>query len=139
MAAEGRERAQLGNSGEREKPDGMNTDAPPAELRRALFAEKEEIRRMSDSAGGGRRPVELDQQSVGRLSRMDAMQVQAMEIEAERRRQERIRRIDAALQRIDRGEYGACVRCGEEIDPKRLALDLTTPLCAECSRTAPRA
>ena len=94
---------------------------------------------MSESAESGRRPVELDQQSVGRLSRMDAMQVQAMEIEAERRRLERIRRIDATLARIDRGEYGACVRCGDDMDPKRLALDPTTPLCADCARTAPRA
>lgn len=93
---------------------------------------------MSESAESGRRPVELDQQSVGRLSRMDAMQVQAMEMEAERRRLERIRRIDATLARIDRGEYGACVRCGADVDPKRLALDPTTPLCAECARTAPR-
>jgi DnaK suppressor protein len=117
----------------------MNTDVPSAELRRALLAEKEELRRMSESAGSGRRPVELDQQSVGRLSRMDAMQVQAMEIEAERRRQERVRRIDAALERIDRDVYGDCVRCGEAIEPKRLALDPTTPLCTECSRTVPRA
>jgi DnaK suppressor protein len=117
----------------------METDAKLAEIRGALHAEKESLRRMSESAGSGRRPVELDQQSVGRLSRMGAMQVQAMEIEGERRRQERIRRIDAALARVERGEFGDCVRCGEAIDPKRLALDLTTPLCAECSRTAPRA
>jgi DnaK suppressor protein len=117
----------------------METDAKLAEIRGALLAEKESLRRMSESAGSGRRPVELDQQSVGRLSRMGAMQVQAMEIEGERRRQERIRRIDAALARVERGEFGDCVRCGEAIDPKRLALDLTTPLCAECSRTAPRA
>lgn len=116
----------------------MEAEARLAELRQALLAEKEDLRHMSESAASARRPVELDQQSVGRLSRMDAMRVQAMEFEAERRRQERIKRIDAALQRIERGEYGECVRCGEAIDPKRLALDLTTPLCTECSRTAPR-
>jgi DnaK suppressor protein len=117
----------------------METEARLAEIMETLLAEKDALRRMSESAEIGRKPVELDQQSVGRLSRMDAMQMQAMEMEAERRRLERARRIDAALARVERGEFGDCVRCGEEIDPKRLALDLTTPLCADCSRTAQRA
>ena len=78
--------------------------------------------------------VELDQQSVGRLSRMDAMQRQAMAQETQRRRaQERVR-IAAALKRIEEDEYGWCAKCGEEIAPKRLDVDPTAALCADCAR-----
>lgn len=107
----------------------MDTD----EVKRRLLDEREELAAASESTAESRRPTALDQQSAGRLSRMDSIQVQAMAIETERRRQERIRRIDAALARIDAGEFGYCVRCGEPIAAKRLELDPTVPLCAECA------
>lgn len=44
-----------------------------------------------------------------------------------------IRRIDAALARIEAGEYGDCVRCGNPIAEKRLQLLPDTPFCANCS------
>lgn len=104
------------------------------QLRARLVAERESLAGLSSTAEAARKPVELDQQSVGRLSRMDAMQVQAMAIESERRRQQRMRRIDATIGRIDKGEYGACVRCGDDIPEQRLEADPTIPLCAECVR-----
>ncbi|MEM8625606.1 MAG: TraR/DksA family transcriptional regulator, partial [Pseudomonadota bacterium] len=70
-----------------------------------------------------RKPVELDQQSVGRLSRMDAMQVQAMAAAQSRRRAAERTRSHAALARIADGTIGACTECGEDIAPKRLELD----------------
>lgn len=91
--------------------------------------EQEDIQGAED-----RRTVPLDQQSIGRLSRMDALQRQAMAEATLRRRQNRRRRIDAALQRIDDGEFGFCQDCGEEIPPARLALDPTTPVCVSCAQ-----
>ncbi len=80
-----------------------------------------------------RQPVELDQTSVGRLSRMDALQTQAMQLETERRRSIEILRIDAAMQRISEGEFGYCLSCGIEIEPKRLKNDPTAPTCFDCA------
>ena len=80
--------------------------------------------------------VELDQSKVGRLSRMDAMQAQAMAKAAERRREETLRRIEAALKRIDNDEYGYCARCDEPINPKRLEFDPTATLCIDCASQA---
>lgn len=77
--------------------------------------------------------VKLDQTRVGRLSRMDAMQAQAMSIESNRRRALSIRRIQSALQRIDDGEYGECLECGECIDPRRLDIDPAASLCIDCA------
>ncbi len=68
-------------------------------------------------------PVQLDQTSVGRLSRMDAMQRQAMAQETERRRHNDLRRVRAALQRIEDGEYGYCISSGDPIPRARLELD----------------
>ncbi|MBS0563442.1 MAG: TraR/DksA family transcriptional regulator [Proteobacteria bacterium] len=44
-----------------------------------------------------------------------------------------LRMIEAALKRIEAGEYGECVRCGNEIDPGRLNLLPATPFCADCA------
>lgn len=80
-----------------------------------------------------RAPVELDQASVGRLSRMDALQQQAMAQAQSRRRKNALARIRAALERARRGEYGDCIGCGEEIEARRLELDPAAPLCLACA------
>lgn len=77
--------------------------------------------------------VMLDQSSVGRLSRMDALQGQAMAKAGEDRRQLTIRRIDAALVRLDREAFGECIECGEWIGAKRLEWDPTVLKCIDCA------
>jgi DnaK suppressor protein len=104
------------------------------DIRLALNNRRAELLQSSADHKDERAPVELDQQSVGRLSRMDALQVQAMAKESERRRLDEVRRIDAALNRLDEGEYGYCVTCGEDIAPKRLAFDRSIPTCIDCAR-----
>lgn len=86
-----------------------------------------------DEAG---EPVELDQQRQGRLSRMDALGVQAMSAATRRRRDEMLARGRAALARIEAGDYGLCRECGEPIDPRRLDFDPTVALCIGCARSA---
>jgi RNA polymerase-binding transcription factor len=43
-------------------------------------------------------------------------------------------RVDAAIARVDSGEYGLCSDCDEEIDPRRLAALPYALLCAECAQ-----
>ena len=102
-------------------------------VRRTLEALRDTLLQSSANTTEDRRPVELDQQSVGRLSRMDAMQVQAMAQAQEGRRQAQLRRIDAALQRLADGEYGACIECGDDIPAKRLQIDPTVTRCVDCA------
>lgn len=106
------------------------------DVRRRLSAERAKLLASSEETVADRHAVEVDQPSVGRLSRMDALQGQAMAMATEERRQARIRAIDDALERLDEGEFGVCVRCGEPIGPKRLALDLTVPTCITCAERA---
>ncbi|MFD0387878.1 TraR/DksA C4-type zinc finger protein [Tistrella bauzanensis] len=93
----------------------------------------DDLYQATDSTAASRKPVELDQASVGRLSRIDAMQMQAMAMAAERLRGHEIERIKAALKRIDDGDFGACVTCGEDIAPKRLSVDPTISTCIRCA------
>lgn len=109
------------------------SDEALATARSRLEEERETLNRMREAAREARQPVTLDQSSVGRLSRMDAMQGQAMAQEAERRRVRRLYEIEAALRRIERGEYGFCVECDEEIAPKRLELDPAVATCIRCA------
>jgi DnaK suppressor protein len=87
---------------------------------------------------GGSQVVELDQTRVGRLSRIDAMQVEAMARETERRRRIELTRLRAALARIDDGSYGECVVCGEDIAGGRLEHDPGATVCIDCARNAER-
>lgn len=111
--------------------DDANQDA---KIRDILLAEQAELRSLMDSAEASGAPVELDQSVQGRLSRMDAMQQQAMAAEMERQRRLRLKRIEAALTRLETGDYGYCVTCGEDIESKRLALDPATPTCLSHAR-----
>ncbi len=77
--------------------------------------------------------VELDQSKVGRLSRMDAMQAQAMAQASSQRREQILRNITAALERLERDEFGDCQSCEEPINPKRLEFDPTATLCIDCA------
>ncbi len=86
-------------------------------------------------AGGGTdgAVVTLDQQRVGRLSRMDALQAQAMAGATDARRARERRRLKQALARLDAGSWGVCVDCDEPIAPGRLAIDPAAERCVECA------
>lgn len=111
----------------------MTDDPDNAAIEQKLKERRQALVELAQSAAEVRGPVELDQTTQGRLSRMDAMQVQAMAQETERRRQLEISRIDAALKRLAEGDYGYCVACGEPIEPKRLAHDPSVPNCLSCA------
>lgn len=107
----------------------------PADIekfRERLLHLKSELEGVEETSREFTKPVELDQASVGRLSRMDAIQAQQMAKEAARRRQLQLVRITGALRRIEDGNYGYCFVCGEEIDPRRLSVDPTTTRCVGC-------
>ncbi|MBE0596946.1 MAG: TraR/DksA C4-type zinc finger protein [Desulfuromonadales bacterium] len=81
-------------------------------------------------------PVQLDQASVGRLSRMGAMQQQAMAQATSRRTEVELQRIRTALSRLQSGDYGYCVKCEEEIAEGRLRVDPASLVCIDCARAA---
>ncbi len=107
-------------------------------LRVKLLARKAELESDDAATVADRGPVELDQQAVGRLSRMDAMQVHAMAEATHERRLAELTRIVGALERMDDGDYGYCVACDGKIAAKRLELDPAVPTCIKCAERAER-
>ena len=78
--------------------------------------------------------VELDQQSIGRLIRMNAMQKQAMAKAMSMRKQNEKRSLEAALYRMDQGDYGECIDCGEGIELNRLKIKPSVLKCLNCMK-----
>jgi len=113
-----------------------NPAADPAAIRSTLEALRRQVLAETEHGAEAAQPVELDQTRVGRLSRMDALQGQEMARAAERRRDAELRKIDAALARLDSGDYGWCARCGGEIAAERLGLDPAVPVCIDCAKGA---
>lgn len=108
--------------------------AQTAKFKERLLSMRIELDAISDISADSRKPVELDQTSIGRLSRMDALQGQAMQLETERRRGIERTRIEAALERIENGNFGYCTVCDEDIALKRLENDPSVPNCIDCQR-----
>ena len=102
-------------------------------MRDKLLKLRAELQAIAESADESAAVVELDQTKVGRLSRMDALQAQAMAKASGERREQMLRKIEAALKRIDNDEYGYCRECDEPINPKRLEFDPTAVLCIDCA------
>ena len=71
--------------------------------------------------------------SIGRLSRLDSMQMQQMALNAKRRRDAEIQKLKKALQRIDRGHYGICLFCRQPIDEGRLEVQPEAVACIRCA------
>ena len=87
----------------------------------------------STAGQDARSVVTLDQQAVGRLSRMDALQNQAMAKAQQARRDTEAHRLRAALARMDEDEFGYCEACGEPIPRGRLELNLAATKCVSCA------
>ncbi len=71
--------------------------------------------------------------AIGRLSRLDSMQMQQLSRDAQQRQQGELFRLREALDRIRRGAYGKCQLCGGEIPAERLEIQLDAPFCIRCA------
>ncbi len=103
------------------------------DYREMIRARLDELAAEDALGRGAQATVALDQQAIGRLSRMDALQAQAMARATGARRQTERARLEAALARLETGEFGYCEDCGEAIAPGRLRLDPALARCVDCA------
>ena len=103
------------------------------DARKLLLDRLLELREEDARAAESTAPVTLEQDSVGRLSRIDAMQMQAMALAGQRRRVAEKVQIEAALKRIDNDDYGYCITCREDIPEARLRYNPAVLKCVECA------
>lgn len=111
----------------------MLTTQKLAEFQAKLLSEQQKLQLEAVQAEQSSATVVLDQQSVGRLSRVDAMQAQAMAQELARRRARQLVEIAAALTRIANNDYGYCQACDEPISPARLGINPASRYCLNCA------
>jgi DnaK suppressor protein len=112
-------------------------DKPEQEKFRPLIeARLTEIESELAAAADNIKPIAPDA-AVGRLSRMDAMQMQQMALAGKRRLEEQRGRLHEALRRIEAGDYGRCLRCGEDIATERLQYQPDAVVCMPCLTPGP--
>ncbi len=94
-----------------------------------------EIRRELESGSEDRAAVSPDK-SIGRLSRLDSMQMQQMALAGKRRLEQEARDLGDALRRIEAGRYGRCQLCGKDISRERLEYQPAATCCVPCIQVA---
>ncbi len=110
------------------------TEAQLRELATELRSLRDELENQLALIAPSTRPVTLDQQAVGRVSRIDAIAQQEMDSARQKHSSERLRAVLVALSRVDSGDYGYCQQCDEPIGCGRLAAKPETPLCLACQQ-----
>lgn len=103
-----------------------------ASFRKLLETRQREQQQLLDNDADATRPVTLDQQAVGRVSRIDAIQQQQMAIANQQQTKALLSQIELALRRIESGEFGDCLHCGEAIADARLQVQPWACLCIAC-------
>ena len=103
-------------------------------IRAALLRSLGKLERSLKISGESARPRDLEQDTVGRLSRIDALQNAGLTQNLEERERAQLRQIVDALRRLEEGTYGACGSCGGAIPFERLEIFPETLACASCAR-----
>jgi len=112
------------------------TDAELANFKARLVKQLADLAVLQDTAISASETVSLDQSKVGRLSRMDALQGQAMAVATAQRREHERRLVQAAIKRLAEQSFGECTTCFEEIDARRVAHNPAVALCLVCAEAA---
>lgn len=103
------------------------------DFQKLLLSRKDELNETLSSMKESSKPVDLND-PIGRLSRMDAIQQQQMALNAKKQMEINLQLVDAALERLRKGEFGYCLECDEEIDQKRLLAKPEAAFCTKCQR-----
>ncbi len=118
------------------KPVEELTEEQKQQLLEALTLSYHELKQQLDSIHERGAPVTLDQQAVGRVSRIDAIQQQQMAQANELQLKRQLLRIEKILQSTD--DYGFCLECDEPIGFARLKIHPTAPYCIKCQSNKER-
>ena len=102
------------------------------DLRQRLLDARAAAKALLSPGAADQEPVEGVGQTIGRLTRMDAIQVQAMASMNRYKLEIRLKQIEAALAQWDAGRYGICRSCKGPINIARLEALPEAPFCVAC-------
>lgn len=103
-----------------------------------LEKQKVELQQQLENTEADSQPVTLDQQSVGRVSRIDAIQQQQMALASREHNKNLLIAVNKSLNRVNNEEYGYCLECGEAIGFKRLQVQPYAEFCLDCQSAKER-
>ncbi|MDZ7682677.1 MAG: TraR/DksA C4-type zinc finger protein [Fodinibius sp.] len=89
---------------------------------------KKEIKQLEELT----KPIEPDN-AYGRLSRMDAIDNKTINDAALRKQKSQLQKLERAMTRIQEGNYGTCLKCGDDIPVGRLQFMPWTTKCVKCA------
>ena len=102
-------------------------------FKKKIEAEIQSLEEMLPKLEQSAKPVELDQSSVGRVSRIDALGNQAISEQALAKAQTKVKALKGVLEHIDDEDFGDCVVCGQPIPEKRLLVMPEHMVCVKCA------
>lgn len=108
------------------------TDQELETIRNLIEARVNELEEILAEDTEETKPVTPDV-AIGRLSRLDSMQMQQMALEQKRRQQTELQKLKDALKRIKAGSYGVCVMCQQPIAVARLKAQPESIFCIQCA------
>jgi len=111
------------------------TNKELSEYKKIVEKAIDEIRLSIKSTEESVKPIEPDT-AIGRLSRMEAIQAKSISEANLRSKKMRLQRLEDALKRIDKGTFGICSVCEEEIPEKRLKIAPESSVCMDCLNEA---
>ena len=105
-----------------------------AQLEIDLKAMRDQLETAIEDNQGQLEPVLLDQQSVGRVSRIDAIQQQQMATALKQQQRLHLQQVNRAINELDNGDYGYCQQCGDVIAFARLKARPESVMCVKCQQ-----
>lgn len=107
-------------------------ESKKAELRTRIEQELKDLQQSISSLEDQTKPVAPDQ-SLGRLTRLDNMNNQAVARDSLSKARMRMLKLQRALEHMDDPDFGYCEECGEEIPLRRLMLLPESTMCVACA------
>jgi len=78
--------------------------------------------------------VDLDQQLIGRLSRMDSIIDKEMSVAKLERQKLRLNQLEEALKNLENEDFGVCIDCGDYIEFQRIKSNPVVKKCFDCMK-----
>jgi len=113
------------------KPSELNRFRELLRTKRTELLDRVRSARSSDATENETEAPDLGDRALNTMSRDLLYQLSTSEREI-------VRRIDAALDRIERGTYGNCVHCGNQVQKGRLQAVPWARHCIECQELQDR-
>ncbi|MBS3771513.1 MAG: TraR/DksA C4-type zinc finger protein [Bacteroidales bacterium] len=109
------------------------TEEEKKQLREKLLQEKKKVEKRIENLKDLTKPI-APENSIGRVSRMDAINNKSINDAALRTAENKLKNIEEALGKTHHKDFGKCRRCGQPIPMGRLAVMPESVLCMRCAQ-----